>query len=397
MYTRNTPHEPIHRSNADHMAGRNGISRNAPVQGKFVYHDSPDELSMDQLLKLAPVLVEQNYALVQLFMRDDKLHQLEKGKESEMIQQLITGYKGQEDGGLPKIIHFIWIGASIPASGKANVLAWKQRNPGAQIWLWSDSRWHDRTNRIQNGYGEMAAWAGENGIVIKDISADASIFTPHYQKEAGYVKRSETDPNDTWTNFGTASDLARYSILSKYGGIYSDSDLGFREKEVESEPKGDAKEAEEPDIFEEVKRKIYKTGTLVHNRGQLKNVTNDLIASLPGAENIKLIGANAEKKLDLLYQDADRLKEYPDVTGKLYSARALETMATTGPEEMRNVLRVNSRNRGVPANLPLENQQYFSAGVESRISPDDLSIRVPSLKVSDFEGSDMSWLNNITD
>lgn len=392
MYTRNTPHEPIHRSNADHMAGRNGISRNAPVQGKFVYHDSPDELSMDQLLKLSPALVEQHYGLLQVLMRDEKLHRLEKGKEAEMIEHYIQEYKGQEEGGLPRIIHFIWIGASMPASGKANVLAWKQRNPAAQIWLWSDSRWHDRTNRIQNGFGEMSAWAGENGIVIKDIAADASIFTPHYQKEAGYVKRSPTDPNDTWTNFGTASDLARYSILSKYGGIYSDSDLGFREKDAESEPKGDAATEEEPDIFEEVKKKIYKAGTLVHNRGQLKNITNDLIASLPGAENIGLIGSNAEKKLDLLYQSDERLKEYPDIKGKLHSPRSLETMSTTGPEEMRSVLRVGSRRRGIPANISHENKKYFNADLESGMSLDDLSIRIPSLKVSDFEGSDMSWL-----
>lgn len=389
MYTRNIPHDPTHRSNADAMAGRNGISRNAPVQGKFMYPDSQDELPVAELLAFNPELFEQNYGVLQILMRENKLHMLEKGKEAERIEQLIAAYKSN-DGGLPRIIHFIWIGASMPASGKTNVLAWKQRNPAAQIWLWSDSRWHDRTNRIQNGYGEMSAWAGENGITIKDISADASIFTPHYQKEAGYVKRSDTDPNDTWTNFGTASDLARYSILSKYGGIYSDSDLGFREKEEESEPKGEAEA--EPDIFEEVKKKIYKTALLTHNRTEAKKAANDLIAALPGAENLALITTYAEKKLDELYKDPDRLKTYPNTEGGVHSDRGIETLISTGPEGMRDALRTNYRERKIPRNIAEGDEKYFSAPMENKISPDDLSIKVPSLKVSDFEGSDMSWL-----
>lgn len=393
MYTRNTSHEPIHRSNADHMAGRNGISRNPPVQGKFVYQDSPDEVPVDHLLGFNPELFEQNYGVLQILIKEDRLHVLEKGREAETIQQLITAYKSN-DGGLPKIIHFIWIGASMPGSGKANVLAWKQRNPAAQIWLWSDSRWHDRTNKIQNGFGEMSAWAGENGIIIKDISADASIFTPHYQKEAGYVKRSATDPNDTWTNFGTASDLARYSILSKYGGIYADSDLGFRANAGtgESEPKGDAAQAEEPDIFEEVKKKIYKTGLLTHNRTEAKKAANDLIAALPGTVNLGLITAYAERKLDELYADPGRLESYPNTEGGVHSDRGIETLISTGPEGMRDALRTNNRVRNVPRDISAEDRKYFSAGMENKISAEDLSIKVPSLKVSDFEGSDMSWL-----
>jgi hypothetical protein len=393
MYTRNSPHEHSHRSNADHIAGRNGISQNAPVQGKFKYDDSEEEPSIDHIIKFNPGLFEQNYGLIQVLMRDPKIYPLTKGAEKEAIEHYITEFKSKEDGGLPKIIHFIWIGASMPEKGKTNVLAWKKRNPTAQIWLWSDSRWHDRTNHIQNGFGSMSGWAAERGITIKDISADSGVFTEHYKKEAGYTKRAETDPNDTWTNFGTASDLARYSILSKYGGIYSDSDLGFRENAGQSESSGGSAQAEQqPDIFEEAKRKIYKTGMLTHNRSEPKKAANDLIASLPGAENISLISANAEKKLNELYADGERLKEYPSIEGRLHSPRALETMMSTGPEEMRAVLRTNSKIRGIPGNVSPENRKYFSGAAENKISADDLSIKVPSLAVGDFEGSDMSWL-----
>ena len=394
MYTRNSPQERTFRSNADHIAGRNGISQHAPVQRKFIYQGTEEEPTISDIIALNPALFEPNYGLIQVLMREPKVYPLEKGKEAQAIEHYISEFKGKEDGGLPKIIHFIWIGGSMPGSGKTNVLAWKERNPAAQIWLWSDSRWRDRTNHIQNGFGDMSVWAGEHGIIIKDISADNSIFTEHYQKEAGYIKRAPADPNDTWTNFGTASDLARYSILSKYGGIYSDSDLGFRKNTEEGGASGGSAEVEHPDLFEEVKKKIYKTGMLTHNRSEAKKATNDLIASLPGAENISLISANAEKKLNELYADGDRLKEYPDASGDnpLYSPRGLETMGSTGPEGMRETLRTNSRTRGIPRNIPMGNKKYFSEAMENKISADDLSIKVPSLAVSDFEGSDMSWL-----
>ncbi len=392
MYTRNNPQERKFRSNADHIAGRNGISQNAPVQRKFIYEGTEEEPTITDMIAFNPELFEQHYGLIQVMMRESEIYPLEKGKEKEAIERYISEFKSKDNGGLPKIIHFIWIGASMPGSGKTNVLAWKKRNPTAKIWLWSDSRWRDRTNSIQNGFADMAAWAGEHEITIKDISADASVFTEHYKKEAGYIKRAPTDTNDTWTNFGTASDLARYSILSKYGGIYSDSDLGFRENTGQHESGSSSPQAEQPDIFEEVKKKIYKTGMLTHNRTEAKKAANDLIAALPGAENIGLINANAEKKLNALYQDGERLKEYPDLEGGLFSARGLETMGSTGPEGMREALRTNSRTRGVPGSIPVGNRKYFSEAMENKISADDLSIKVPSLAVSDFEGSDMSWL-----
>ncbi|MET3877922.1 hypothetical protein ABIE50_003334 [Chitinophaga sp. OAE865] len=46
----------------------------------------------------------------------------------------------------------------------------------------------------------------------------------------------------------------------------------------------------------------------------------------------------------------------------------------------------------MPGNISEGDKKYFSVPMKNKISKEDLSIKVPSLKVGDFEGSDMSWL-----
>jgi mannosyltransferase OCH1-like enzyme len=84
---------------------------------------------------------------------------------------------------IPKIIHQIWIGGELPARYSAFAGSWSALNPDFEYRLWN----------------EEAITAILEGMM-------AEIF----HKTA---------------NYGAKSDIARYEILNKYGGIYADTDF----------------------------------------------------------------------------------------------------------------------------------------------------------------------------
>jgi inositol phosphorylceramide mannosyltransferase catalytic subunit len=83
---------------------------------------------------------------------------------------------------VPKKIHQIWLGSAFPNKYKKFQESWKQINPDFEYYLWTDDN-------------------------VRDLGL--------YNIES-YLA---TD------NYGVKSDLARYEILHKFGGIYVDTDF----------------------------------------------------------------------------------------------------------------------------------------------------------------------------
>ena len=83
---------------------------------------------------------------------------------------------------IPKIIHHIWLGGSLPEKYLNYVLSWKKFNPTWTHILWSD-------NNTKN------------------------------------LNLINQDKFDQTKNLGQKSDILRYEILYKYGGIYVDTDF----------------------------------------------------------------------------------------------------------------------------------------------------------------------------
>ncbi len=97
---------------------------------------------------------------------------------------------------IPKVIHFIWIGPRpFPLESVENVRTWIANNPGWAIKFWTDR--------------ERPAPAPEVEMVqIKDL---------HFLKLADCYSKSD--------NYGEKSDLLRYEILYREGGVYVDHDV----------------------------------------------------------------------------------------------------------------------------------------------------------------------------
>jgi inositol phosphorylceramide mannosyltransferase catalytic subunit len=83
---------------------------------------------------------------------------------------------------IPKIIHHIWLGGELPEKYKNYIKSWKKYNPAWIHRLWTD----------------------------KDIPD---------------LKLKNIDKFNQTKNFGQKSDILRYEILYKYGGIYVDTDF----------------------------------------------------------------------------------------------------------------------------------------------------------------------------
>jgi len=83
---------------------------------------------------------------------------------------------------IPKLIHFIWLGSPLPASCRKMISTWKKMHPSWTILVWNDES------------------VARFGLANKDAF-------------------------DKAVNFGEKSDIARYEILYRYGGVYADTDF----------------------------------------------------------------------------------------------------------------------------------------------------------------------------
>jgi len=91
-------------------------------------------------------------------------------------------YKGDKSPVIPQNIHFIWLGSPFPQQYERLKDTWVKQHPGWNIKVWSD----------------------------KDA------------EEFGLINKMKYD---NFPNYGVKSDILRYEILYKYGGIYIDTDF----------------------------------------------------------------------------------------------------------------------------------------------------------------------------
>ena len=92
--------------------------------------------------------------------------------------------RNDQDCEIPKIIHFIWVGSKLPEKYAKIIEGWKHHNPDFEIWLWDDEK--------------------------------VETFLPQMYNKDLYLRAP---------SFGNKSDILRYEILKRYGGVYVDTDF----------------------------------------------------------------------------------------------------------------------------------------------------------------------------
>lgn len=114
---------------------------------------------------------------------------------------------------IPKEIHFIWAGGEkiMPDDAIKNVLAWSQINPEFNIKIWVDVQTDPSCfAKYQHVLDQHLGSATQN-ISIADIT-EQGVSTPEIRYELDHL----------CPNYGASSDMLRYEILFKFGGMYAD-------------------------------------------------------------------------------------------------------------------------------------------------------------------------------
>ena len=113
-----------------------------------------------------------------------------------VFEKNIEALKTSQGEKIPKVLHFIWLGPNpFPRESVENVRSWIAHNPD-----WTIKFWTDRKRPLPHPKMEE--------MLLQDFS---------FLKLKPYFHRSD--------NFGEKSDVLRYEILYKEGGVYADHDV----------------------------------------------------------------------------------------------------------------------------------------------------------------------------
>lgn len=109
----------------------------------------------------------------------------ENDKDWNLIKEIYENFNFKSTNlQIPKIIHFIWLGSSLPKPYRENIEDWKQKNKTFDIKIWSDE---------------------ESEKFLKNKNSYSTFINSK--------------------SFGVKSDVLRYEILNSEGGLYVDTDF----------------------------------------------------------------------------------------------------------------------------------------------------------------------------
>lgn len=137
-----------------------------------------------------------------------------------------TYYMGGGSGELapvPQQINFIWLGGKLSAAARANIENWADR---ARAAGWTLTIWTDAAGARNNeGFLQSTTGTGtaQHGKVKHLFAKDKG---PIWQKNPLSKAQTLYEAALGLESFAMASDVARYALLHKHGGVYLDVDLG---------------------------------------------------------------------------------------------------------------------------------------------------------------------------
>jgi len=99
---------------------------------------------------------------------------------------------------VPRVIHFIWVGEQIPEKYQKNINTFTTINPDYQVVLWTEVITDEIRKSLAN-------------VTIRDLTKEI-------------VDYSTKDLVDNESNFGGKSDILRYEVVYRNGGVYFDTD-----------------------------------------------------------------------------------------------------------------------------------------------------------------------------
>lgn len=111
---------------------------------------------------------------------------------------------------IPKLIHQIWLGGKLPAEYHDFRASWIYHHPNWQFIFWTDSTLNYDQGAVVDSFATLEKALKNNVkfivVDIKSILFDNRIFF------------------DKATNYGESSDILKWEIVYRFGGLYVDTD-----------------------------------------------------------------------------------------------------------------------------------------------------------------------------
>jgi mannosyltransferase OCH1-like enzyme len=115
---------------------------------------------------------------------------------------------------IPHIIHHIWLGSPFPEGYRSWRQSWIDKHPGWVYILWTDNKTNYQEGTFVANEEALATCLASNAFTGKTLVFDIKNFAPINITLVSAAK-----------NYGEKSDLLRYEVLYRYGGVYTDTDL----------------------------------------------------------------------------------------------------------------------------------------------------------------------------
>lgn len=121
---------------------------------------------------------------------------------------------------IPKVIHFIWLGAPLPEDARQLIIDWAQkiRNSGYQISLWTDLATINAPI--------LSKRLIQESIQLNDWRKELPDEDPRYKKIRSLSEQiiHEGRKKGARINYAAISDLLRFLVVHAQGGLYTDTD-----------------------------------------------------------------------------------------------------------------------------------------------------------------------------
>jgi len=112
---------------------------------------------------------------------------------------------------IPKIIHHIWLGSKLPERYELWYQSWHTMNPEWQFVFWTDTAENFDKGYCVHSFDELAFFLdqGKQFLVV-------DVTNLVFENRAFF---------DASTSYGERSDILRYELLDRVGGLYVDTDF----------------------------------------------------------------------------------------------------------------------------------------------------------------------------
>ena len=220
---------------------------------------------------------------------------------------------------IPKLIHTIWAGGSklLPEENAERLKDIARKNPDFQMIVWIDTK--TTTEEELEKYNHAPYFFDKDPkILLADINEHKVVD-----------KHSRYHIDKTLPNYGASSDLLRYRILEKLGGIYLDSDYRVTKE---------CKPFNHDGLFDDPQTEILKINQFAQGRN---NIGNDGFICTPHHPFMKQLyeTAIANHRDKLVSACRDQIYNFDGILSpmkeekksSLRSARVDWTVICTGP------------------------------------------------------------------